>query len=132
MEISMNTESSLSNKEMILDENSSNKFNQQQYEISKRISYSPQNTNILESSITKVGIQDEQRIGIFTDNHLGFKEKHSLRAHDSFRSFEECLQILKGEKVDFIINGGDIFHDISPSQETVLKTMKMTIYLKYF
>ena len=48
---------------------------------------------------------------ITTDNHLGYKEKDSIIGEDSFNAFEECLQIANQQGVDFVLLGGDLFHD---------------------
>ena len=52
---------------------------------------------------------------ITTDNHLGYLEKDVKRGDDSFVSFEECLAAgrLK-HNVDFVLLGGDLFHDNKP------------------
>jgi DNA repair exonuclease SbcCD nuclease subunit len=69
------------------------------------------------------------KIGIFTDNHLGYKENHHIRGSDSFVALEECLDICSSEKVDFVIHAGDLFHEPTPSQPTMLKAMQ--IFQKY-
>ena len=64
---------------------------------------------------------------ITTDNHLGYKESDKLIGNDSFYSFNETLQmyfcIINGhsandKKVDFVLLGGDLFHDSTPSANT--------------
>ena len=65
------------------------------------------------------------RILVSTDNHIGFKENHHLRNNDSFDAFEEVLQIAKHQHVDFILFGGDLFHEITPSQNCMYRTMKI-------
>lgn len=40
---------------------------------------------------------------------------------DSFVSFSEILQHAKLNKVDFILLGGDLFHDTNPSKESLQK-----------
>jgi len=56
-----------------------------------------------------------------TDQHLGFMEKDPGRKDDSFRSFEEILQIGLQHKVDFVLFGGDLFHDNKPSRPTGMR-----------
>ena len=51
--------------------------------------------------------------GSSTDNHLGFLEKDPVRANDSFAAFEEILKLAKDSQVDFIVLGGDLFHENS-------------------
>lgn len=65
------------------------------------------------------------RILISTDNHLGFMEKDPVRGDDSFRAFEEVLQIAKANNVDMLLLGGDLFHDNKPSRSTLIRTMKI-------
>ena len=65
------------------------------------------------------------RIMISTDNHLGYLEKDPIRGDDSFRSFEEFLMIAKANKVDFILLGGDLFHENKPSRRTIVRTMSL-------
>ena len=64
---------------------------------------------------------DVLKILITTDNHLGFMEKDAERGNDSFNSFEEALEIAKREEVDFILLGGDLFHENKPSRDCLTK-----------
>lgn len=68
---------------------------------------------------------DVFKILITTDNHLGFMEKDGERGQDSFISFEEALLIAKKENVDFILLGGDLFHENKPSRDCLTKCQKM-------
>jgi double-strand break repair protein MRE11 len=65
------------------------------------------------------------RILIATDNHIGYLERDPIRGQDSFRTFEEILQIAEIEKVDFILLGGDLFHQNRPTRSCLYETMKM-------
>jgi len=62
---------------------------------------------------------------VSTDTHLGYKETHSIRKNDSFDAFEEVLQKAKEYNVDFLLLGGDLFHDLNPSQESLYKCLKL-------
>ena len=42
---------------------------------------------------------------------MGFKETDPVVGEDSFNSFEECLKIANNENVDFVLLGGDLFHE---------------------
>uniref|UniRef100_A0A1I8PL13 Double-strand break repair protein n=1 Tax=Stomoxys calcitrans TaxID=35570 RepID=A0A1I8PL13_STOCA len=68
---------------------------------------------------------DVMRIMISTDNHLGYGEKDAIRGEDSFIAFEEMLELAVREDVDFILLGGDLFHDAVPTQNALHKCMKL-------
>ena len=63
------------------------------------------------------------RIMISTDNHLGYMELDPIRGEDSFHSFREMLEAAKANQVDFVLLGGDLFHDNKPSRSTLCKTV---------
>lgn len=65
------------------------------------------------------------KILVTTDNHLGYGEKDPVRGEDSFTAFEECLQHALDNDVDFILLGGDLFHDSNPSSNSLHKCMKL-------
>ncbi|EOB11973.1 double-strand break dna repair protein, partial [Nosema bombycis CQ1] len=65
------------------------------------------------------------KILITSDNHLGFKENDDIRGNDSFNTFEEILMIARQENVDFIIQGGDLFHDNRPSRYCIDRTVQL-------
>ena len=65
------------------------------------------------------------RILISTDNHLGYKENHPVRGNDSFDAFEEIIQIAKVNHVDFLLLGGDLFHELNPSQRCLYKAVSL-------
>ncbi|XP_011187962.1 double-strand break repair protein MRE11 [Zeugodacus cucurbitae] len=73
----------------------------------------------------EVNTEDVLRILVATDNHLGYAEKNAVRGDDSFITFEEILQMAVQEDVDFILLGGDLFHDAVPSQNTLHNCMKL-------
>ncbi|XBW37505.1 hypothetical protein QEN19_003086 [Hanseniaspora menglaensis] len=55
---------------------------------------------------------DTFRIMITTDNHIGYKENDSYIERDSYKNFQEVLEICNNlGNVDFMINSGDLFHD---------------------
>lgn len=65
------------------------------------------------------------KILISTDNHLGYLEKDTVRGDDSFRAFEEVLELAKANSVDMLLLGGDLFHENKPSRPTLLRTMRL-------
>ena len=52
---------------------------------------------------------------VSSDNHLGFKEDDEELGPDSFRVFEEMLEMSNELNVDFVLLGGDLFHYPKPS-----------------
>ncbi|KAF9760895.1 Double-strand break repair protein MRE11 [Nosema granulosis] len=65
------------------------------------------------------------KILITSDNHLGYKEKDDIRGKDSFDTFEEILMLANEHNVDFILQGGDLFHDNRPSRYCIDKTIQL-------
>ena len=55
------------------------------------------------------------RICVTTDNHLGYKEEDPIRGPDTFNTFNEILSIAKKQKVDLVLQCGDLFHKANPS-----------------
>ncbi|KAL5292282.1 MRE11A family protein [Megaselia abdita] len=69
--------------------------------------------------------ENVMKIMIATDNHLGYFEKDPVRGNDSFLAFEEILKHAVSNDVDFILLGGDLFHDATPSQNSLKKCMDL-------
>ena len=67
------------------------------------------------------------KILIATDIHLGYNynKKRGSESDDSFVAFEEILQHARNNEVDFILLGGDLFHDTKPSQTVLLKCTEL-------
>ena len=65
------------------------------------------------------------RILVSSDNHLGYKENHPIRGNDSFTAFEEVIDIAKASNVDFLLLGGDLFHELNPSQRCMFRCVSM-------
>nr|GEW64949.1 double-strand break repair protein MRE11 [Tanacetum cinerariifolium] len=51
-------------------------------------------------------------------------EKDEVRRHDSFQAFEEICKIAEEKKVDFVLLGGDLFHENKPSRTTLVKAIE--------
>lgn len=79
----------------------------------------------------QLGTPDENtfRILIATDNHLGYQEQDPIRKEDSFRTFAEVLQIAQDNEADFVLLGGDLFHDNKPTRWTLCRAVE--IFRKY-
>ncbi|XP_052324118.1 double-strand break repair protein MRE11 isoform X2 [Oncorhynchus keta] len=60
--------------------------------------------------------EDTFKILIATDIHLGYQEKDAVRGNDTFNTFDEILKCAKQNQVDFILLGGDLFHENKPSR----------------
>ncbi|KAK1609206.1 hypothetical protein QYE76_032879 [Lolium multiflorum] len=65
------------------------------------------------------------RILVATDCHLGYLEKDELRRSDSFDTFEEIFSLAEQHKVDFVLLGGNLFHENNPSRSTLVKTIEI-------
>jgi len=65
-------------------------------------------------------LKDPFEILITTDNHMGYREKDPQVGMDSFHAFEECLEIANEKNVDFVLLGGDLFHEQRPSSKAYL------------
>ncbi|XP_054789530.1 double-strand break repair protein MRE11-like [Prosopis cineraria] len=68
---------------------------------------------------------DTLRILVATDCHLGYMEKDEIRRHDSFQAFDEICSIAKQKQVDFLLLGGDLFHENKPSRSTLVKAIEI-------
>lgn len=65
------------------------------------------------------------KILVTSDNHLGFKETDPIRAEDTFNTFDEVLSIAQSVNADFVLQGGDLFHENKPSRNTYNKTVQI-------
>lgn len=68
------------------------------------------------SSESTMDDEDTLKILISTDVHLGYLEKDAIRGSDSYNTFKEILEYAKKCQVDFILLGGDLFHENKPSR----------------
>ncbi|XP_076376653.1 double-strand break repair protein MRE11 isoform X3 [Megalopta genalis] len=75
----------------------------------------------------KLNSEDTIKILVATDIHLdyNFNKKRGQESDDTFITFEEILQYGHEHEVDFILLGGDLFHDTKPSQSAMLKCMEL-------
>ncbi|XP_056184128.1 double-strand break repair protein MRE11 [Falco biarmicus] len=71
------------------------------------------------STINSQDDEDTFKILIATDIHLGYLEKDPVRGNDTFVTFNEILEHAQKNEVDFVLLGGDLFHDNKPSRKTV-------------
>ncbi|XP_029302249.1 double-strand break repair protein MRE11 [Cottoperca gobio] len=77
------------------------------------------------SSENNLDDEDTFKILIATDIHLGYLEKDAIRGNDSFNTLDEILKCAKTNQVDFILLGGDLFHDNKPSRRCLHSCITM-------
>ncbi|KAJ7014799.1 hypothetical protein NC653_004181 [Populus alba x Populus x berolinensis] len=75
--------------------------------------------------LSRDDVANTLRILVATDCHLGYMEKDEVRRHDSFQAFEEICSIAEQKKVDFLLLGGDLFHENKPSRSTLVKAIEI-------
>ncbi|XP_010125656.1 PREDICTED: double-strand break repair protein MRE11A [Chlamydotis macqueenii] len=71
------------------------------------------------SAVNSQDDEDTFKILIATDIHLGYLEKDPVRGNDTFVTFNEILDHAQKNEVDFVLLGGDLFHENKPSRKTV-------------
>lgn len=76
-----------------------------------------------EDPAAKLDGPDNLRILISSDNNLGYAETDTVRGMDSFAAFEEVLYLAKKFECDMVLIAGNLFHDESPSLNTLDKAM---------
>ncbi|CAJ2511720.1 Uu.00g073450.m01.CDS01 [Anthostomella pinea] len=67
---------------------------------------------------------DKIRILIATDNHVGYDERNAIRKDDSWRTFDEIMNLARSEDVDMVLLAGDLFHDNKPSRWAMFHVMR--------
>ncbi|XP_041851651.1 double-strand break repair protein MRE11 [Melanotaenia boesemani] len=77
------------------------------------------------SSENPLDDEDTFRILIATDIHLGYLEKDAIRGNDSYNTLNEILKCAKTNQVDFILLGGDLFHENKPSRRCLHSCISM-------
>ncbi|KAL1206548.1 Double-strand break repair protein MRE11 [Cardamine amara subsp. amara] len=75
--------------------------------------------------MSREDFNDTLRVLVATDCHLGYMEKDEIRRHDSFKAFEEICSIAEEKQVDFLLLGGDLFHENKPSRTTLVKAIEI-------
>ncbi|XP_062242466.1 double-strand break repair protein MRE11 [Platichthys flesus] len=77
------------------------------------------------SSENTLDDEDTFKILIATDIHLGYLEKDAIRGNDSYSTLDEILKYAKTHQVDFILLGGDLFHENKPSRRCLHSCISM-------
>ncbi|PKS05602.1 hypothetical protein jhhlp_008120 [Lomentospora prolificans] len=72
---------------------------------------------------------DTIRILVATDNHVGYEERDPIRKDDSWKTFDEIMNLARIQdatllKVDMVLLGGDLFHDNKPSRKSMYQVMR--------
>ncbi|KAI1780424.1 DNA repair exonuclease [Hypoxylon cercidicola] len=67
---------------------------------------------------------DRIRILVATDNHVGYEERDPIRGDDSWKSFDEIMNLAREQDVDMILLAGDLFHDNKPSRKSMYQVMR--------
>ncbi|KAI9070370.1 DNA repair exonuclease [Trametes sanguinea] len=75
-------------------------------------------------------IENEQaehtiKILLATDTHIGYLERDPVRGQDSIKAFKEILQLAVKHDVDFVLLGGDLFHENRPSRDCLYQVMAL-------
>uniref|UniRef100_A0A915C1I4 Double-strand break repair protein n=1 Tax=Parascaris univalens TaxID=6257 RepID=A0A915C1I4_PARUN len=65
------------------------------------------------------------KILVASDLHVGYGERILDRDLDSVRSLEEVLQIAVKQEVDFVLLGGDLYHENNPSREMQHRVVRL-------
>ncbi|XP_026197628.1 double-strand break repair protein MRE11 [Anabas testudineus] len=77
------------------------------------------------SSENTMDDEDTFKILIATDVHLGYLEKDAIRGNDTNNTLNEILKCAKTNQVDFILLGGDLFHENKPSRKCLHNCITM-------
>ncbi|KAI3327928.1 double-strand break repair protein mus-23 [Xylariaceae sp. AK1471] len=67
---------------------------------------------------------DTIRILVATDNHVGYEERDGIRKDDSWKTFDEIMNLARTEDVDMVLLAGDLFHDNKPSRLSMYHVMR--------
>ncbi|KAI0203030.1 double-strand break repair protein mus-23 [Astrocystis sublimbata] len=67
---------------------------------------------------------DTIRILVATDNHVGYEERDPIRKDDSWKTFDEIMNLARTEDVDMVLLAGDLFHDNKPSRLAMYHVMR--------
>ncbi|MFH4975789.1 hypothetical protein AB6A40_002498 [Gnathostoma spinigerum] len=74
---------------------------------------------------------DMIKILVATDMHVGYGEKILNRDMDSVNTLEEVLRIGVDRNVDFVLFGGDLYHENYPSREMQYRVIRLLRHYCY-
>lgn len=69
--------------------------------------------------------EDQLTFVVASDVHLGYGLRNPERMNDSFAALEEILAVAKQRSADFVLLGGDLFHDNKPARYTMHRAMEL-------
>lgn len=55
---------------------------------------------------------------------MGYEERDPIRGDDSWRTFDEIMNLAREQDVDMVLLGGDLFHDNKPSRKSLYQVMR--------
>ena len=64
------------------------------------------------------------RILVATDSHVGYAERDPFRKDDSWKTFNEVMELAKEHDVDMVLHAGDLFHENKPSRAAMYHVMQ--------
>ncbi|KAI1329385.1 double-strand break repair protein mus-23 [Xylariaceae sp. FL0255] len=67
---------------------------------------------------------DTIRVLVATDNHVGYEERDGVRKNDSWKTFDEIMNLARTEDVDMVLLAGDLFHENKPSRWSMYHVMR--------
>ena len=65
------------------------------------------------------------RILLSSDNHLGYNDKDPIRCNVCFAAYEEILMLARSTRCDLVLLSGYLFHENKPSRRTLYRTMEI-------
>lgn len=55
---------------------------------------------------------------------MGYEERDPIRKDDSWRTFDEVMQVARTRDVDMVLLGGDLFHENKPSRKSMYQVIR--------
>nr|POE72288.1 double-strand break repair protein mus-23 [Quercus suber] len=74
--------------------------------------------------LTNVSAANTIRILVSTDNHVGYGERDPKRGNDSWKTFNEVMELGRERDVDMVLLAGDLFHENKPSRQSMYQVMR--------
>ena len=55
---------------------------------------------------------------------MGYNERDPIRGDDSWKTFDEIMELAVSQDVDMILLAGDLFHENKPSRKSMFHVMR--------